>query len=291
MGAAAVAAAPSLLASCATASKKADTGARLNVSLQRGKCQGESYAEQMDYCESLGVTGFEPGGWDLVHEFDQISKAIEGRKNLKISAICAGFEGFILADDPVQKEAFDTSMRRIVEAAGAIGSTGVIMVPAFSGQEPCKPNNQATYDYLCDQLHELGEFALKNGTTVILEPLNRGECFYLRLVSAAAAICRDAKSDGVKCMGDFWHMQEETSDYGAFMSAGIKYLQHVHIASRGRRIMPGEDGEKDNYVEGFRALKELGYDKYVSFECGCEGDRETAVKNAVKLLREQWAQA
>ena len=291
LGAAAVAAAPSLLASCATASKKADTGARLNVSLQRGKCQGESYAEQMDYCESLGVTGFEPGGWDLVHEFDQISKAIEGRKNLKISAICAGFEGFILADDPVQKEAFDTSMRRIVEAAGAIGSTGVIMVPAFSGQEPCKPNNQATYDYLCDQLHELGEFALKNGTTVILEPLNRGECFYLRLVSAAAAICRDAKSDGVKCMGDFWHMQEETSDYAAFISAGKQYLQHVHIASRLHRCNPGEDGEADNYLDGFRALKEIGYDKYISLECGNIGDPAQAVPAAVELIRKQWEMA
>jgi hypothetical protein len=60
LGAAAVAAAPSLLASCAPAKK--DTGARLNISFQSGKALGETYAEKMDYCESLGVTGFEPGG-------------------------------------------------------------------------------------------------------------------------------------------------------------------------------------------------------------------------------------
>ncbi|HCM22338.1 MAG TPA: sugar phosphate isomerase, partial [Porphyromonadaceae bacterium] len=42
---------------------------------------------------------------------------------------------------------------------------------------------------------------------------------------------------------DFWHMTwEETSDAGAFLSAG-RYLEHVHIASRKRRSMPGEDGE------------------------------------------------
>ena len=51
---------------------------------------------------------------------------------------------------------------------------------------------------------------------------------------------------------------------GAFISAG-KYLQHVHVASRKRRSMPGEDGEADNYVEGFRGLKMIGYDKFVSF--------------------------
>ena len=289
LGAAAVAlAGPSILTSCTT-KKAADTGAVCNVSLQSGRGIGSSYAEQLDYCESLGVTGFEPGGRELVQEFDSLSKALEGR-NVKISAICAGFDGFILADDPVQKEAFDTSMRRIVEAAGAIGSTGVIMVPAFSRQEPCKPNNQETYDYLCEQLHELGEFAVKCGTTVILEPLNRAECFYLRLVSAAAAICRDAKSEGVRCMGDFWHMKEETSDYAALMSAR-DYLQHIHIASRANRCTPGEDGEVDNYVDGFRALKEMGYDKYISLECGAIGDPAVVIPAAVELIKTQWEQA
>ena len=92
-------------------------------------------------------------------------------------------------------------------------------------------------------------------------------------------------------MGDFWHMMEETSDYAAFMAAGKEYLQHVHVASRGRRIMPGEDGEVDNYVQGFRALKELNYPYYVSFECGTKGDRAQTVTKAVELLRAQWEQA
>ena len=92
-------------------------------------------------------------------------------------------------------------------------------------------------------------------------------------------------------MGDFWHMTwEETSDYAAFISAG-KHLQHVHMASRKRRSMPGEDGEADNYVDGFKALKKLGYDKYVSFECGSQGDREVVVPAALELLRKQWEEA
>ncbi len=55
--------------------------------------------------------------------------------------------------------------------------------------------------------------------------------------------------------GDFWHMTwEENSDKGAFISAG-EHLQHVHVASRKRRSMPGEDGEADNYVDGFNGLR------------------------------------
>lgn len=262
----------------------------LNLSFQTGTALGESYAEKFDYMESLGIVGYEPGGQELVRKYDEIAKALEGR-NLKVSAICAGFRGFILAEDPAVKADFDSSMREIIDAAGQIGSTGVIMVPAFNHQKPCMPHTIETRDYLCAQLHELGEYALSKGTTVILEPLNRAEAFYMRLVADAAAICRDSDSKGVKCMGDFWHMKEETSDYGALMSAGKEYLQHVHVASRGRRVTPGEDGDKDNYIEGFRAMKELEFPYYMSFECGCAGDRKEANAAAVELLRQQWEQA
>ena len=289
LGAAAIAAASTGLTACCP-DKKKGADVKLNLSFQEGIAPGESLSEKLDFMENLGIVGFEPGGRGLAGRVNEIQQALNGR-NIKVSAICAGFDGFILSEDPAIKAAFDASMREIVAAAGELGSVGVIMVPAFNGQQPCMPHTQATRDYLCEQLHELGEYAVKCGTTVILEPLNRRECFYLRLVADAAAICRDAQSAGVKCMGDFWHMQEETSDYAAFMAAGAEYLQHVHMASRGQRIMPGEDGDKDVYVDGFRALKEIGYDKYVSFECGTKGDRATTVTAAVNLLREQWENA
>ncbi len=292
VGSAALAAA-SMLPGCVAASddkKKAGNDLELKISFQEGIAPGESLAEKLDFMESLGVVGFEPGGRGLASRVKEIQDALNGR-NIKVSAICAGFDGFILAEDPAVKELFDKTMREIVAAAGELGSTGVIMVPAFNHQTPCKPHTMDTRNYLCEQLHDLGEFALEHGTTVILEPLNRNEAFYMRQVADAAAIARDSDSKGVKAMGDFWHMSEETSDYGALMSAGKEYLQHVHIASRGRRVMPGEDGEKDYYVDGFRALKEISYDKYVSFECGTKGDRATTVTAAVDLLRKQWAEA
>ena len=294
LGAASIAATTSgasLLTSCASAEKKIVVPSpELRLSFQEGTAPGESLNEKLDYMENLGIVGFEPGGRNLAARVSEFQQALSGR-NIKVSAICAGFDGFILAEDPKVKAEFDATMRDIIAAAGELGSTGVIMVPAFNGQKPCMPHTLETREFLCEQMHELGEYALKHKTTVILEPLNRREAHYLRQVADAAAICRDSKSAGVKCMGDFWHMQEETSDYAAFLSAGKEYLQHVHVASRGRRIMPGEDGDVDNYVDGFRALKQLEYPYYVSFECGTKGDRNQTVKAAVELLRAQWEQA
>ena len=287
-GAAVLSTPAGLLTSCSsgTGTKKSP---ELRLSFQEGTAPGESLNEKFDYMEKLGIVGFEPHGKQLLKRAEEFRQALSGR-NIKVSAICAGFDGFILAEDPAVKASFDSSMRELIAAAGEIGSTGVIMVPAFNAQKPCRPHTMETRDYLCEQLHELGEYALKHNTTVILEPLNRKEAFYLRLVSDAAAICRDADSEGVRCMGDFWHMQEETSDYAAFISAG-KYLQHVHVASRGQRRMPGEDGQLDNYIEGMRALKELDYQNYISFECGTAADRNVVVPAAVELLRSQWEHA
>ncbi len=269
---------------------KSSTKAKLNLSFQEGTPPGQNLNEKFDFMEKHGVVGFEPGGRGLKNRVKEIQAALKGR-NIKVSAICAGFDGFILSTDPAIRKLCRDTMEEIITAAGELESTGVIIVPAFNNQVPVMPHTQETRDFLCEQFNEMGNFAHQHGTTVIFEPLNRKEAFYLRQVGDAASICRDINNPGVRCMGDFWHMTwEENSDMGAFISAG-EYLQHVHIASRKRRSMPGEDGEADNYVNGFRGLKMIGYDKFVSFECGCQGDRNLVVPAALQLLRKQWDEA
>ena len=264
--------------------------AELRISFQEGTAPGANLNEKFDFMEEHGVVGFEPHGRGMKGRMQEFKDALKGR-NIKVSAVCAGFEGFILSTDPAIRKKCRDTMEELIILGGELGSTGVIIVPAFNSQVPVMPHTQETRDFLCEQFNEMGNTAQKYGTTVILEPLNRKEAFYLRQVADAASICRDINNPGVTCLGDFWHMTwEETCDMAAFVSAG-KYLQHVHMASRKRRSMPGEDGEADNYVNGFRGLKMIGYNKYVSFECGCQGDRKVVVPAALDLLRKQWKEA
>ena len=257
----------------------------LNLCLQEGVAPGETLAEKLDFMEANEITGLEVGGGKLASRVSEIQKALQNRK-VKITAICAGFDGWLIAKDESERKKCMDSSKEIIAAARALGSYGMILVPGFNGQQPSLPFVEARA-MLVDQLKELGEFAVKNNTTLILEPLNRQEAWFLRLVADAAAICRDVNSPGITCMGDFWHMTwEETSDMGAFISGG-KYLNHVHIASRKTRNTPGED-EGDNYIDGFKALKMLKYQHFVSFECGTKGDKKVALPNAFTMLREQW---
>ena len=101
---------------------------------------------------------------------------------------------------------------RFATAAGEVrNSTAVIYVPAFNGQT--KLANQEIRKILLDTPPAIGEHAVQAGTRVVMEPLNRSEAFFLRLLADAASICRDCKSAGVCVMGDFYHMSiEETSD-------------------------------------------------------------------------------
>ncbi|MDR3061052.1 MAG: sugar phosphate isomerase/epimerase, partial [Dysgonamonadaceae bacterium] len=157
----------------------------LKLSFQEGTAPGKSLAEKLDFMEKYNIAGFEPGGRGLAARVPELKKELSGR-NIKVSAICAGFEGFILSTDPaIRRKCMDT-MKEIIAAAGELGSTGVIIVPAFNHQVPVMPHTQETRNFLCEQFTEMGNYAAQHGTTVIFEPLNRKEAFYLRQVADAA---------------------------------------------------------------------------------------------------------
>lgn len=257
----------------------------LKISSQEGIIPGKDLPEKLAKMEKWGFDGIEIGGGGLAPRVPEIKSAL-ANSPIKVSAICAGFQGALASDDEATRQKCRDSMKEILAAAGEIGSTGLIFVPAFNGQT--KLGFVEARKVLLDQLPELGEFAVKNNTRLLMEPLNRNEAWFLRMLADAASICRDANTPGVCVMGDFYHMYiEETSDMGAFLSAG-KYLHHVHLASIKRKL-PGQD-ERD-YTNGFAGLKMIGYTDYCSFECGVEGDREVEIPKSVKFLREQWKKA
>lgn len=109
--------------------------------MQEGVTPGETLKEKLDFMENQGFVGLEPNGAGLAGRVGELKEALRDRE-VKISAICAGFGGFILSEDQAVRDEFDRTMREIIAAAGELGSTGVIMVPAFNSQVPsCRIRN------------------------------------------------------------------------------------------------------------------------------------------------------
>ena len=267
------------------AEAKNDSEAELKISSQEGIIPGADLPERLAKMEKWGIEGLEVGGGGLAGRVAEIKAALANSK-IKVSAICAGFQGALTSSDESEREKCRNSIKEILVPAGELGSTGLIFVPAFNGQNPL--GLVEGRKMLIDQLPELAEHAVKCGTRLLMEPLNRKEAWFLRMLADAASICRDVNHTGACMMGDFYHMCiEETSDMGAFLSAG-KYLHHVHLASRTRKL-PGQDDR--DFTDGFRGLKMIGYRDYCSFECGVNGDRDIEIPKSVKFLREQWKKA
>jgi sugar phosphate isomerase/epimerase len=267
--------------------QKAKPEATLKLSCQVWLIPGRDLPEKLATMEKWGFDGVELGG-DIVGNEKKFQDALKNTK-LKVSAICGAkgtADGRFVSEVVANRAPALGDIKAALTSAGALGSTGVIYVPAFNGQT--KLGNYEIRKLLLDTLPALGEHATKAGTRLILEPLNRKEAFFLRQVADAASIVRDCNNPGLAVMGDFYHMFiEETSDLGAFISGG-SYVHHVHLASR-IRVLPGQDERQ--FVNGFRGLKLIGYQDYCSFECSVKGNAVEEIPKSMAFLREQWAKA
>jgi len=272
--------------------------AQLNLCLQWNKIPGQEVNEKLDFLEANGFGAVEiPSGDWPIENCEAMLKSMDGR-NLFIATAC-GPSNFAHAE-PEMREAEVQKFLPIIEALGAMRSVGLIICPARRNVP--MPFDELREDFVTNTGKRLAEHAAKNGTTIVLEPLRRGETPFLRQVADGARMAMEM-GPGATVMGDFWHMvHEETSFMGAFICAG-ELLSHVHIAGLKERIIPGVHPEADDYVDGFKGLKLIGYRGAVSFEGGwpkdptdpdkalSEEEQIRLIRNMVAILREQWEQA
>ncbi len=297
---------PSLPLQAAAPSDQRDK-AKLRLASQiRGWIPGKNDAEKMAQMKKWGMEAVEaPEG--VVNNPKEFKKKADDA-GLEVCVICWGAcNGEPCSKDPEESRRGIDKIKQALDAAAVLECRGVIYVPAFNGhQARIGQTHQEIRKALIDIdpntkevkggfLKEVGDYAASLKTNVILEPLNRKEAWFLRQIADGASICRDCQSEGVKVMGDFYHMfYEEVCDMAAFLAGG-KFVKHVHFGCGNRRVLPGQDPEGHNdFVSGFRGLKYIGYQDFMSFECGClGGDDKGAVEvpKTLDFLKKCWEEA
>lgn len=279
-----------------------DKPAELNLCLQWWGIPGSEMKEKLDFLEANGFGAVEiPSGDWPIKNAEALLDALKGRK-LFLATAC-GPSNFSYAE-PEKREAEVQKFLPILEALGKMKSVGLILCPARDKlSEPgYLTGRELRKDFVHNTGKRLAEHAAKHGTSIVLEPLRRQETPFMHQVADGARMAADI-GPGATVMGDFWHMvMEETSFMGAFICAG-KLLRHVHIAGLKERIVPGVHPEADQYVDGFKGLKLIGYQGAVSFEGGWprnpadpkkeipEEEKTKLLLQMVKFLREQWDMA
>jgi sugar phosphate isomerase/epimerase len=263
----------------------------LKLCSQDSRIPGKSVKEKAENVLKWGGCGLEFGGLD-VNRAKQIKKDLEGT-GVGIAALCCGYYALIDPDEEKRKKGAE-NLKKACEGAGEAGSTGVIFVPAFNNHPQL--NWDEGLKALGDLLPAVGEYAVKCGTRVLLEPLNKGEARFMNRLEQAVEICKKSGSPGICLMGDFYHMCKEEKDDEAAFVVGDGYVHHVHLASR-IRVLPGQDHLKEpnkeerSFVSGFRGLKRIGYQDYCSLECGVIGKAEEEIPKSFEFLKKQWEEA
>ncbi|MBI5834564.1 MAG: sugar phosphate isomerase/epimerase [Armatimonadetes bacterium] len=260
----------------------------MKVALQLGLIPGQSVADKQKWAADHGVDGIEISTGDYRPDMlDQAKRDFE-KSPVPISTVCGNPSFDFLDPDPGKRRASLEQSKAYLRFCGEVGAVGQIVPPIFGG--PRINNLEPLYDavtlekmLLVELVKELGDVAGEAGSVLLLEPLNRYEQHLLRRLDDGVEICRRAKHPAVWIMADFFHMHiEETSSPRALRRAG-KFIRHCHLADN-TRLEPGSGDI--NFVSAFRALRAVGFEGYMAYECGISGpDREASLARSLEFVR------
>lgn len=179
----------------------------------------------------------------------------------------------------VRKQA-EEFIRAMIDTAGALGAPAII--GSMQGRWGEGIDRMTALGYLGEALNRLGEHAKLLGVPLLYEPVNRYETNIITGVTDGVAFVRTLATDGVKLLADLFHMNiEEVSIPDALRGAKGR-LGHVHFVDSNRR--PAGMGHID-YTPVAAALKEIGYDGFVSAEALAYPDSAAAARQTIETFR------
>lgn len=152
-------------------------------------------------------------------------------------------------------------VKGIIDQAGALGASAII--GSMQGRTVTGGDRGSALARLIDALDELGDYAARHGVPLLIEPLNRYETNLINTVQDGLDLLALLKTKNLKLLLDLFHMNIEEVSIPAALRAAGSAIGHVHFVDTNRRA-PGF-GHMD-YVPILKALREVGYEGYLSAE-------------------------
>lgn len=183
------------------------------------------------------------------------------------------------ADASVRRDAREFAAR-IVARAGELGAPAII--GSMQGRWEGAVSREAALDFLAEGLAALGDIAARYRVPLIYEPLNRYETNLFNRVADAAGWLQARGIKSVKLLADLFHMNLEEADLAAAVREAGHCVGHVHFADSNRRAVGFGHTDVGPIV---RALRDIGYDGYLSAEIVPLPDSETAAAQTIAAYR------
>jgi|UniRef100_A0A7C4QS50 D-psicose/D-tagatose/L-ribulose 3-epimerase len=219
----------------------------------------------LENLKAWGYDGVELPVFDMqVEKFRAIGKKLDELQLGRTAVtVCTDAENPISPDAGIRQAGL-ARLKKAIDMCAAAGCTHLCgpihsALGSFTGQGPTADE----WKWGKDTLSQAADYARSQNITLVVEYLNRFECYFLTNAADTARFSREINHPNLRMMYDTFHANIEEKDLAAAMRDCFDQVVHVHI-SENDRSTPGE-GHVD-WSTTFRMLKELRYDGWLMVE-------------------------
>ena len=233
-------------------------------------------------------------GYDAIEIFAPGPDAVSGdelrpllqQHNLSVAAVGTGAgmvkHGLSLTStDAGERDKAKAFVKSMIDVGGPYGAPAII--GSMQGKWGGDLSGDAALELLREALNELGEHATQYNIPLIYEPLNRYETNLVTTVADGVALMQSLSTNNVKLLADLFHMNIEETNLADAIRAGGDHIGHIHFVDSNRR--PAGLGHME-YGPIAAAIKEIGYDKFLSAEAFPYPDSQAAAKQTIDKFQE-----
>ena len=177
--------------------------------------------------------------------------------------VCTAEENPISPDTSIRQAGVER-LKKAIDSVAAAGGTHLCgPIHSALGEFTGQGRTDDEWNWGKESLAKAADHAKANNVTLVVEYLNRFECYFLNCAEDTARFCREVNHPNLKMMYDTFHANIEEKSPRAAIESCKDQMVHVHI-SENDRSTPGEGGV--NWDENFAALKDVGYDGWLMIE-------------------------
>ncbi|HEX5877704.1 MAG TPA: sugar phosphate isomerase/epimerase family protein [Actinomycetota bacterium] len=264
----------------------------MKLSCQEQLLPGAGLEEKWAFAAEAGFEGIElraRGDGHFASRLPELRAA--ARAGVVMATVCPETDHFIGDFDADRRRDAVEQLRSQLSVIAELGGAGVL-TPASWGMfslrlPPFTPPRQPDEDHkvLLEALVELAEHAAAEGVWLAVEPINRYEDYMINRLDQAVELGEEVEratgQDSVRVCADLFHMNIEEDDLAAAIRAAGPRIAHVHVDDT-NRLQPGT-GHMD-FGSVFAALRDVGYDDWLTFECRLRGAPEEALPASTRFL-------
>ena len=198
------------------------------------------------------------------------------------TGMAAGMDGLTFTDaNPEIRQQAVQRVKAHIQLASRLGSA--VTIGSLNGKLGSKADEAdqiRKHHMAC--LEECCRAAADEDVSILLEPLNRYECDWLNTTDNALSLIERLGSANLKYLADTFHMNIEEVDLGASIRRAGNRLGYVHLVDS-NRCGPGH-GHID-FHKVLKALIDVEYDGFLSFECLPQPDVDSALRNSIDYVK------